>query len=318
MISSLRSAIGTQLNFRALKKHYSKLGWRDAPKYTKFLVDSRRSLEDSLLPTGEIQQNVDQFERDGFTVLWSPENEAIANSMFSKIKAREAAGEDIWDLSGGGLYTHQGYRGDLWKDFPEFEGVFHGVLGGFLENYYRTHFKIYYSSLLRSQRNNNSSRAGSQQWHNDAGPGTCIIVGFYLHPTNEHSGCFQCLNWKDSLDIYKHERKVLQKRIQEYCRGNGKNLQQLEKMELRSLLTSWYEEKINAGFQGGVNTPMGKAGSMVAFRNNILHRGGFPDVGHERYIILTHVYPSPLKTPYQLYRQVGVGKKGGYPRDPAF
>lgn len=318
MLTSLRGAISSKLNFRTLTKHYSKLGWRDAPRYTKYLESARRAVEGNLLPVGELQSNVDQFARDGFTVLWSPEAEKIANRMFAKIKAREAAGEDVWDLSGAGFYTHQGYNGDLWGDFPEFEELFHGILGAFLENYYRSHFKIYYSSLLRSQRHKNPTRAGSQQWHNDAGPGTCIIVGFYLHPTNEHSGCFQCLNWKDSLEIYQQERKAHQERIRAYCTANNKSPENLDRMESRTLLTSWYDEVINAGYQNRVHTPMGKAGSMVAFRNNILHRGGFPDIGHERYIILTHVYPSSGKTPFQLYRQVGVGKKGGYPRDPAF
>lgn len=316
MLSTLRGAIGSRLNYRALQKHRSKLGWRDAPRYTEYLKQAQQTAT-GLQPGTEVTRNVEEFHAKGVTPLWSPESEAIANSMYQKLKAREAAGEEVWDTTGGGFYAHQGYNGNLWQDFPEFEGLFRGVLGAFYENYFQSHFKIYYSSMFRSQRLT-PERSGSQQWHNDSGPGTCIITGFYLHPTDTNSGCLQALPWQESLDIYKGERAADEANLARYCREKGVRPQDVDKMTVRSLRNAWYDKVIQEGYADKVLMPTGKAGLTVPFMNNLLHRGGYPEAGHERYIILTHVYPSDKPTPFDSYRANGVKKKAGYPQDPAF
>jgi hypothetical protein len=56
---------------------------------------------------------------------------------------------------------------------------------------------------------------------------------------------------------------------------------------------------------------------VLAFRNNSLHRGGFPEPGHTRYVCVFHCYPSDRPTRYERYREHGILKPGSYPADPA-
>jgi len=59
------------------------------------------------------------------------------------------------------------------------------------------------------------------------------------------------------------------------------------------------------------------AGLLVPFRNNILHKGGYPEAGRVRYVCVFHLYPSVTATPFERYRKVGIAKVASYPKDPA-
>jgi hypothetical protein len=58
-------------------------------------------------------------------------------------------------------------------------------------------------------------------------------------------------------------------------------------------------------------------GTVVPFRNNCLHRGGFPDPNHERRVMIFHCYPSHVPTDWDLYDRKGLGKTVPYPKAPA-
>jgi hypothetical protein len=57
---------------------------------------------------------------------------------------------------------------------------------------------------------------------------------------------------------------------------------------------------------------------VLAFRNNVLHRGGFPLPGHERKVCVFHLYPAAQAVPFAAYLERGLGKTASYPVNPAW
>lgn len=315
---SIKKTISHHLNMRALNKHVSKLGWRDAPRYTKYLKHCQKAFVGELPNAEKYKDNIEEFGKLGATAVWNEDLEFVANEMYARITQLEAEKADIWNHPSGTLYSaHKMYSGDLWLDFPELENVFRGAIGDILTNVFKANFKIYYTSMAKSVGVSDEP-AGSQQWHNDAGPGTCIIIAMYLHPTDETSGCLQTLPWEHSLDIYRQERAADKTLQAEYCAKNNIRIEDLDKMTIRSLRHEFYDDIIQTKYKDEIRMPFGKAGSTVLFRNNALHRGGQPDIGKERYALLMHCYPSDTPPPFDRYRKTGLKKTSGYPRDPAF
>ncbi len=239
----------------------------------------------------------------GFTSFLTSETASAAKSIQKKIRLREASGERVWDDCD--QYGNSTYIGDAWKDFSEFEDLFLGDVGSFLASYYETHFKILYGTLYRSEQFE-SSRKGSQVWHSDAGPGTCINIMFYLQDTTPEDGPLEVLPWDSSLALFKREKTLFRKgMLDDY--GNSK----------RERISNWYDERIKNGEASEVCQPFGAAGLVVPFLNNTLHRGGYPVSGRKRTAIVFHVYPSHRLTDLSRYKVVGITKNRPYPTDPA-
>lgn len=318
MLSKLKRPISQALNMRALGKYKSKLGWRDAPRYEKYLEACRTAFSGTLPNAEKYKDGAAEFNKLGTTAVWDENLETVANEMFARVTTWEAEGRDIWNIPQDALYgAHQTYNGDVWKDFPELERAYRGVIGDMLMNIFKSDFKIYYTSLAKSVGIQDEP-VGSQQWHNDAGPGSCIIVAMYLHPTDKTSGCLQTLPWEYSLEIYHGERAYDDVAQAKYCAEQKMQIKDLDKLTIRSLRHVYYDSEIQSKYKDKVRMPFGKAGSAVLFYNNILHRGGHPDLGNERYALLMHCYPADKPTPYDQYRQTGLKKPAGYPLDPAF
>jgi hypothetical protein len=90
-----------------------------------------------------------------------------------------------------------------------------------------------------------------------------------------------------------------------------------DRIERREVLCRYYEEEIDAHLSDKVRPMIGPVGTVVPFRNNCLHRGGFPEPGHERRVMIFHCYPSHRPTHWSLYDKKGLVKAESYPRDPA-
>ena len=318
MLSELKRPISRALNMRALAKYKSKLGWRVAPRYAKYLETCRGAFKGALPNTEKYKENASEFNKLGTTAVWDENLEAVANEMFARVTQWEKEGREIWNIPQDALYgAHQTYNGDVWKDFPELERAYRGAIGDLLMNIYQSDYKIFYTSLAKSV-GIQTEAVGSQQWHNDAGPGSCIIVAMYLHPTDETSGCLQTLPWEYSFEIYQGEGTYDDGAQARYCADHKMRIKDLDKLTIRSLRHVYYDAEIQSKYKDKVRMPFGKAGSAVLFYNNILHRGGHPDIGKERYALLMHCYPADKPTPYDQYRETGLKKPSGYPRDPAF
>jgi hypothetical protein len=248
---------------------------------------------------------VDDFERKGYTSFRTDEDGRLAASMRRRIQDEERSGLDIWDAD-------RRYRQEIYTTFPEIERVFRGALGQFLSATYRAHFKIFFGVLYKSERVGDAP-AGSQLWHADGGPGTCINVMIYLQDVEPPDGAMECLPWDLSLQLYRGELPLIREWL-ERAKREGRTP---TRDDVRTVRCDYYRRQIDLHHRPAVEQPTGRAGLIVPFRNNIVHRGGYPEPGRTRYVCVFHVYPSDRPTPWDHYRTHGIAKSGNFPRDPA-
>jgi len=293
------------IEFRSTKKHRTRLERRTASRYTAYLERCQHEFKSLHVLDPDIQRAVREFDEQGFTSLWTPDNQRLAESMLRKIQEEERSGVTIW------AEDHR-YRGEPYTTFPEIEELFKGSLGSFLMGTYRTSFKIFYGVLYRSERLTDRP-VGSQLWHDDGGPGTCINVMFYLKDVTKEDGALECLPWGQSFAIFKDAPREIRRRLNAAAReGNV-----LSRDGAREVKCGYFAEQINRAYASSVGQPVGRAGLVVPFRNNIIHRGGYPVAGRIRYVCVFHCYPSHRPTPFERYRTGGIPKPGSYPKDPA-
>lgn len=310
MLNSIRDRFTHLMQMRATRLYGSRVGWRIAPRYAEYHKYCRAKFGDALPDLGPLRSSLDEFKVNGIASFWTPENEKIANTVSANLKAREASGEVIWGETGPS--GNKNYLGNLYLDCPELEQLFRGSVGDFLTSYYGTYFKIFYASMLKSRRIE-GDKSGSQLWHSDSGPGSCVIIAYYLHDVDADSGVLHALPWKQSIEIYRHEQRA----IANMAKERGIVLRSASRDTRRQLLTTYYQRAIDKDFRGFVRAPMGKAGLVVPFLNNTLHFGGFPSPGRERVAILVHCYPSDHPTNFTRYRRDGLAKIAPYPLDPS-
>jgi hypothetical protein len=289
---------------RALARHHCRMGWRDAPRYTRHWQACQRAMSEPVPPAGELAPAVERFLADGVASLHTAETQRVAAAVLGRIGSREAAGESLW-LEDPEQYGNNRYAGDCWRDFPELEALFRGPVGCFLQNVFRSRFRIWFGVLYRNAPKR-AVRVGSQRWHSDSGPGSCINVMCYLHETARENGPLEVLPWPLALDIFRGERAALRRAGGPMETGGDRF----------GAVYDYYERAIAERYADRVVQPMGPAGLVVPFRNNAIHRGGFPAVGHSRTAIVFHCYPSEQPTPYDRYRRQGLAKRGSYPKDP--
>jgi hypothetical protein len=298
---SAKALLSSFLSMRSIRVHRSRVGWRAAPRYSRYIERCRREAPVKVQLDEAIGKAVELFRREGAASFWTERTGQVAKTIAARLAVREAAGEPIWSKSDQKAGT---YLGDPWKDFPEFATLFENELGDFLKSYYGTHFKILYGTLYRTVHD--ASRVGSQLWHSDGGPGICVNVMFYLHDTTPAHGTLESLGWDSSLKIYEMEKAA--ERRGDLAKYPG---------DRRDKLCAFYGDVIEKSYKDKISQPDGKAGLVVPFLNNTLHRGGYPDSGITRTAIVFHCYPSHRPTNLDRYRESGISKTVPYPQDPA-
>jgi len=250
-----------------------------------------------------MSEAVESFNRLGFHAFRSNLTSELAQSILLKIRHQELTGLKVWDDDG----RYQ--LGDPFIKFDELKLLFDTCLRGFLEGIYGCGFSIYYSVIYKSTRVDNCPPQGSQLWHADGGPGTCINLMYCLSETTKQNGAMKCLPWQDTLKIFSQE-DIERSRL---TKMNKKNL---SRMELRELTTRYYQKRIEEEFFDRVIQPTDGPGLIYAFRNNCLHSGGYTEIGHERYVCVFHIYPSMIKSSLDWCVKNGTKKVGAYPLSP--
>lgn len=304
LLQKTRQTITDRLFVAALARHRCRMGWRDAPRYTRHWQACRKAMGDPLPPAGDLARAIAAFARDGVSSFRTPETGAIASAISDRLAAREAAGEAVWQDDPDEIGNNR-YAGDTWRDFPELEGLFRGPLGTFLEHHFGCHFRIWFALLYRNSPKK-ESRVGSQRWHSDSGPGSCVNVMFYLDDTAPENGPLEALPWPQALEIFRGERAALRAQG-DPCETGG---------DRKGALYDHYGAVIQERYADRVVQPAGPAGLVVPFLNNTIHRGGFPMPGHRRTAMVFHCYPGDRPTPFERYRREGLTKRGSYPKDP--
>lgn len=290
----LKEAIASQLWLRTLARHHSRMGWRDAPRYTRYAARAQAAFRGpSVQPPGAIADAAAEFNRQGYTWFHTEQTTALASAIQTKIDAQVAKLGDAAVWAPNTQYA----LGDVYQQFPEVDVLFRGVLGDFLRAAFGSEFKIFFGILYRSIHDPDGP-SGSQVWHADGGPGTCINLMFCISDARPENGSMEILPWQDSLSIFRSETRAR-------APGDGKQW-----------LTKFYERTIAERFAQSVAQPDAGPGLVYPFMNNTIHRGGFPKNGHTRTVFVFHVYPSIEPPQFDAYRAHGIAKTSPFPVDP--
>jgi hypothetical protein len=273
------------------------MGWRDAPRYSAYLERARRIAPQSR--DAEVAAWTESFLDQGYAAFTTSQTAALARAILDRVQTEEAQSQ-LWNADG--RYA----LGEIYTRFPEFDALFHGTLGAFLRGVYGAPFKIYYGVMYKSVPS--EAPSGSQLWHSDGGPGTCVNVMFCLSDVTRENGAMELLPWSESLALYVAERPAIRRAL-----GDRK----VDKATQRDAISGFYAECIAQQRGAAVKQPIGGPGMVLAFRNNLIHKGGYPRPGQQRYVCVFHVYPSDKPTPFERYRAEGIAKRGAYPIDPA-
>jgi len=308
IIDEARSHIGNMLWVRALKKHKTKMGRILAPAYTDYLIKAQNSYSEHPNLPSELHGCADEFLEKGFTSFRTEETGKLAQEIMRIIAAEEEKkGDALWnDMA---RYT----GGEIFSKFPQIESIFAKTIGPVMNAIFKAHYKIFYGLMYKSVRTIDE-RAYSQIWHSDGGPGTCINVMLTLVDTDPENGAFESLPWHESVDIFSRERAALRAvgTLPHDHRSDNR------REDLNYFRNNYYEKEVTEKYSNRTTQFTGQAGTIIAFRNNILHRGGFVKPGRTRHAIVFHVYPSVKEVPLEEYRTKGIAKVTGIPSSPDF
>jgi hypothetical protein len=306
-LSQLKNGIRKYRRLAAIKTHQTRMIPQEAVLYTEYLRKAQAAFQGPPhQPNRSLDGHSQEFLNQGFTAFHSSETQALAESISAKIEAEEKSGHTVWD-------SNQRYLlGDAYQKFPEIAALFRGATGELLRRIYGAHFKIFYGVIMKSVHT--ESPSGSQLWHADGGPGTCINLMFCLSEVSRRNGAMEALPWAQSLEIYRNEDSAFEK---ERRGAEGADTPVLRE-DYRKTLCDYYQDQIEKNYRGYVQQSEAPPGLILPFRNNVIHRGGYPDAGFTRTVCIFHIYPSEVPTPFEHYRKFGVPKTGPYPKDPAF
>lgn len=295
---TIKEALWSASAWWTLWRYHSRLGWRDAPRYTRYWHHCQdayrawRELHEHHSPYTRAQ--AEEFHRRGVTTIWHPRQHELA------LAVRERVEQD-------GRWTEAGvFTGPLYG--PEIARLFQGVLGDWLRTVYGCHFKIYYGICFRSWHQS-PGPTGSQLWHADGGPGTCINVLWYLSEATVQNGALACLPWP-------HSRRVYGRELAHTASLRRQQAAMPDREGKRAIKCEFYRQQIERDFTYQVVQPTGSPGLIVAFSNNLLHKGGYPEPGQTRLACVFHCYPSDRPTAWDRYEREGIQKRGPYPLDP--
>jgi hypothetical protein len=297
IVKKIRSLISDYLWLHALAKHKSRMGYAEAPKYTKQHEKAKKKYTEKIEIDKNINFCVKEFQKKSYSQYISNENKLLANSVMRKITNEEKI-NDIWD-------KNNRYKiSDIFQSYKEIQKLFVGDLDKILREIFNSHYMIFYGVMYKSVYSG-LYPSGSQLWHSDGGPGTCINVMFCLNETDERNGSMEFIPWNLSKNLFKKERKLFNKS------GLSNNAE--DKIKYRELICNFYRQEINDNYKENVARLSGPPGNIILFSNNLIHRGGFPEIDHKRYVCIFHVYPSVQRITPSYYIENGVTKKKPYP-----
>ena len=177
----------------------------------------------------------------------------------------------------------------------ELINIFKNGVDEFIKQTFQSDYYIFYHILYKSKRLiKEKKEEGSQLWHADGGPGTCMNLMICHSPINKNNGAMKIINWRKS-------KKLLSKLYFEYKRLVRNNTfkfedKQEKRLYLRKLkceiIKGYIEDESVNYFQPNTNN----SGAIFPFSNNCVHAGGYTELGYERIVSVMHIYPSIKKT----------------------
>ena len=220
-----------------VRRYKSRLPRDEARRYDDFSARCRAGHVPARDPVAAAL--FESWDRDGYAVFQDPAMAEIARKVDEAVLERDRAGT-IW--TDGGEYAADAYR-----DFPDLQRLFapDAPLAGAVRAAFGSEFKLYYCKLYRSRRDQDRA-TGSQLWHSDGGPGTCMNLMFALTPLTADNGAMELLRWSDTLEVYAGERSSLRE-----ATGGSQ--------AARDAICSYYANRIDAVLRDKILQPVGGA-----------------------------------------------------------
>lgn len=291
-----------------LYRHGSSLGWRQAAKYTRYLARCRKTSPVPSSGNPVIREEADKFKSFGVASIQTPAIIAAGVKFANKVRELEKH-RNIW-AGDAGTNVRQ-YQGNVLKEHPELLDLLKTDIREFLVSVYGCPYKIFYMKFLKSLHEVESA-TGSQLWHSDAGPGTCINALFFPEGVSKEHGAIEVLPMTESRKLFVEELRERRK-----LRKSGL-VQHETKSQIRDFKAAYYTARMQKGLTKHVVQPTSNKPLFVFFRNNSIHKGGFPEKNYDRLALMLHFYPSSSELDLEKYALSGLPKTAPYPVDPAF
>lgn len=223
--------------------------------------------------TRQFEVAVDSLKHNGYCVLAPQVNGEIIGRISGKVADLIKRPEKTF--TPGGLGSLATTLKEAFGDVPEIVDLLTPNLVRLVEQYFGSYMKIYYATIYRSHPTDQVPRV-SWLWHSDIVPSQILKIMVYLTDTKKDNGALRVIPW---------ERTVLLKR-----RGFR------DRNEADGFLSELEE---------GHSAIEGKAGTVVIFNPNVIHKATIPLEGY-RDVVVFMVLPSPQ--PWQECLQKNMGQ----------
>lgn len=291
----------------SIERHRTSMSLMEARKYTRYWRRCQKELP--IVRSGDpcVRKASQDFKTDGVSSFWNQRNGEIAGAIMCKLRESETSGLELW--RDDGVPNLKNYSRSIFRDFVEIEELFKYELGDVLRNIFGCEFNIF-KGVMHVSRQTQSTPAASQLWHNDGGPGVCINTLFYLNDATADNGAIEVLPWRYSKKLLTERRSVVRKHL----KSIGKTSHDIDRIQLRDISVDYFLQQISQRYEEKKVRPIGPQGTTVMFMNNAIHRGGFPEVGQERFVCIFHCYPAGRPANFEQYRRAGISVNKPYPR----
>lgn len=305
MMNSLKYAVLDEFWLWMMRRHGTPMRSLLIIKFTRYwrLCQKRFTRPEGF--TKEIRACADKFSIDRVSAYRSEETARLAQGILQSVQAEETRNEDVWH---GKLFVS---NKPIFAQFPEIEELLRGDIGDCIKEIFGSEYKIHNCRLFKIWRRRDEPQ-GSEIWHTDSHPGTCLKIMIHLNDVTPASGATELLPWPATVEVIHRTNKLWRK-----VAGRRNAPPREEKRRRRAAKSELFSKDIYRSYHDLVEQPCSGHGCAVFFSTNILHKGGFPQPGHLRYTVLATVYPSDVPPPFERYREVGTAKTNNYPRDPA-
>ena len=246
-----------------------------------------------------LKEKIYKFKNYGHMTFTNKTIEKNSLSILKKIKIKQSP----WKKNGT-------YKFNSINDFKqEFINIFKNGIDDFLKETLKSDYQIFSHELYRTIRKNyNENPEGSQLWHWDGGPTTCINLMICFTPVNSKNGSMRSISWPMSKKIHLFIFKKYRERIKSKSFLNSKKLSRLEERSIKcKLIEDFIKTNKIDYFQPTSNNP----GLVYFFKNNLVHSGGFgEEINKERIVSVFHIYPSTkISSVNQKFENIPISNK---------
>ena len=165
----------------------------------------------------------------------------------------------------------------------------------FVSAYYGSFFQPYFISIQRTTPGKTTA-ASSFGWHIDDNPKEMMKLFVYLNDVSENNGAFRAFPWR-------HSRKILFSGF----RSNGEST----RVNAQPIPENYLTKNPNS-----LKILQGLSGTVLAFDNNLVHKGTAPKIGF-RHAIQIPIYPSDVPLNIDMVGKALLSPRShDYPKDP--